>query len=112
MSLSQKIAAVLDAPTDAGAPPCRVSAEDGPHVLALRLTTAGPVGLEFSTLEFANQARPAWSPEELKAWGDRLATRVTYLMEPLVVLEQDRDGGEVELRSRTPTERTSRRTYY
>jgi hypothetical protein len=48
----------------------------------------------------------------LKAWGDRVAARVTYLMEPLVVIEVDPVGGEVELRSQSPTARNGQRTYY
>lgn len=112
MSLSPKIAAALDAHPDADALPCVVTVEDGPHRLTLHLTAVGPVGLAFSALEFATQARPQWSPDELKAWGDRLAARVTYLMEPLVVLEHDRVGGEVELRSQKPSERSNQRTFY
>jgi hypothetical protein len=112
MSLSQKIAAALDARPDSGALPCDTSAEDGAHRLTLHLTAAGPVGLAFSTLDFATDARVEWTPEALKAWGDRLAGRVTYLMEPLVVLEHDVDQGEVELRSQSPTPRAQQRAYY
>jgi hypothetical protein len=112
MSLSQKIAAALDARPDPGALPCETAAEDGAHRLALRLTAAGPVGLAFSTLEFATAARAEWTADALKGWADRLAARVTYLMEPLVVLEHDVDAGDVELRSQSPTPRAQTRTYY
>ena len=112
MTLSQKTAAALDARPEAGALPCDVTVEDGPHRLSLHLTAAGPVGLAFSALEFTTSARADWSPDDLLAWGNRLAARVTYLMEPLVVLEQDREVGAVELRSRKPTERSHQRAYY
>ena len=49
MSLSPKIAAVLDGP-DAGTLPCEVSLEDGAHRLVLHLTASGPVGLAFGAL--------------------------------------------------------------
>jgi hypothetical protein len=112
MTLSQKIAAALDARPAIGALPCHVSVEEGPSRLTLTLTAAGPVGLAFDSLEFATTARPEWSPEALRGWADRIAARVTYLMEPLVVLEQDKVGGEVALRSQSPTPRLDRRAYY
>jgi hypothetical protein len=112
MSLSREIAGALDARPEAGGLPCDVAVADGPHRLLLRLTAAGPVGLAFESLEFATSARPAWTTEALRGWGDRLAARLTYLMEPLVVLEVDADGGEVELRSQVPTARDGLRAYY
>jgi len=111
MSLSQKIADVLDGP-DAGATPRDVTIEDGPHRLALQLTASGPVGLAFGVLDFTTTARPEWTPSALKAWGDRVAARVTYLMEPLVVLEQDAIAGDVEIRSHLPSTRGDRRAFY
>ena len=45
-------------------------------------------------------------------WGDRIASRVTYLMEPLKVLEIDAGGGEVQIRSQSPTPRAEQRGYY
>jgi len=111
MILSPKIAAALDGP-DAGTLPCNVSIEDGAHRLVLHLTASGPVGLAFTALDFTTTARPGWTPEALKAWGDRIAARVTYLMEPLVVLEQDALAGDVEIRSHAPSSRGDRRAYY
>jgi hypothetical protein len=112
MSLSRKIVAALDSRPDAGAMSCALTAEDGPHRLTLHLTASGPVGLAFDALEFATTARPEWSSEALLAWGEALARRVSYLMEPLVVLENDTLGGTVELRSHAPTARADRRSYY
>jgi hypothetical protein len=109
MSLSRKIAAALDA---AGPLPRDVEAADGPHRLSLRLTAGGPVGLAFDALDFRHDGHPGLSPEGLRAWGDRVASRVTYLMEPLVVLEADPVVGEVALRSQSPTPREGRRSYY
>jgi hypothetical protein len=112
MSLSQKIAAALDARPDNGALPCDVSADDGPSRLTLHVTASGPVGLAFDTLDFASSSKDRWTADDLRAWGERIASRVTYLMEPLVVLEQDKVGGEVELRSHAPTSRGDQRTYF
>jgi len=111
MSLSQKIAAALDSRPDIGALPCEISVEEGAHRLTVQLTASGPVGLAFSRVEFAAE-EGQHSPEALRAWGDRLASRLTYLMEPLVVLEHDPVGGEVEIRSKAPTARAGHRSYY
>lgn len=112
MSLSQKIAAALEARPANGALPCDVSVEHEANRLTIHLTASGPVGLAFSTLTLSNQSRPEWTAEALRRWGDRVASRLTYLMEPLVVLEQDPVGGEVELRSQSPTARGGNRSFY
>jgi hypothetical protein len=112
MSLSRKIAAALDENTKVHAPPCEVAVEEGPHRLSLDLTALDSVGVAFDSLEFAATGRPEWSSDALRAWGDRLAGRVTYLMEPLKVLEVDAAGGEVHIRSQNPTARDDQRSYY
>src|SRR4051794_2435751 len=76
MILSPKIAAALDGP-DAGAPPCDVTIEEGAHQLTLHLTASGPVGLAFGAMDYRNLSRPEWTAESLKAWGERIASRVT-----------------------------------
>jgi hypothetical protein len=111
MNLSPKIAAVLDGP-GVGTLPAEISIEDGAHRLVLHLTASGPVGLAFGAFDFSTSARPEWTAQALKTWGDRIAARVTYLMEPLVVLEHDPVAGEVEIRSHAPTTRGDRRAFY
>jgi hypothetical protein len=111
MSLSQKIAAALDGP-DAVVLPCDVAIEDAANRLVVHLTASGPVGLAFESFDFTTGARHDWPHEALKAWGDRLAARVTYLMEPLVVLEQDALAGEVAIRSHAPSSRGESRAFY
>jgi hypothetical protein len=63
-------------------------------------------------MEFACVGRDEWSPQALKDWADRLTKRVTYLMEPLKVIEIDAAGGEVQVRSQSPTPRIDERGYY
>lgn len=112
MNLSRAIAAALDARPESGPLPCAVTVEEGPDRLTLQLTASSPVGVAFDALEYQTNARSEWSLDDLKGWGDRLAGRLTYLMEPLVILEADPVAGEVELRSRTPTPRPGQRSYY
>jgi hypothetical protein len=112
MSLSKKIAAALDENTKAYILPWTVTVEDSPNRLTLNLTALDTVGLAFSTMEFARTSRTEWSSDALKAWGDRLSKRVTYLMEPLKVLEVNDQEGEVQMRSQSPTPRDDLRSYY
>jgi hypothetical protein len=110
--LSRKIAAALDAAPDLGPLPRRFEVEDSGRRLSLNLTAAGPVGLAFDHLEFQAGAAAEHSTEALRARADAISKRVTYLMEPLVVLEIDPLAGEVELRSQSPTERGVLKSYY
>jgi hypothetical protein len=112
MSLSKKIAAALDENTRAYVMPCTVTVDDGPNRVTLHLTALDGVGLAFSSLEFATSSRGEWTSQALNEWGNRLASRVTYLMEPLKVIEVDAGGGEVQLRSQSPTAKDAARGYY
>ncbi len=112
MSLSKKIAAALDENTKAYILPCSVTVEEAQSRLVLHLTGLDAVGVAFSSLEFVTTSRPDWSSEALKSWGERLASSITYLMEPLKVVETDAQGGEVQLRSQRPTPRDEHRSYY
>lgn len=112
MSLSKKIAAALDENTKAYVLPCTVTVEDSPHRLTLNLTALDTVGLAFSSMEYANSSGTERTPDALKQWGDRLSKKITYLMEPLKVLEVNDQGGEVQMRSQSPTPRDLERAYY
>jgi len=112
MSLSRKIAAALDENTKVHVLPCTVTVEEAPHRLALSLTALDAVGMAFDALDFTTTGRSEWTSELLRSWGERLAGRVTYLMEPFKVLEVDAQGGEVNIRSQSPTTRDQQRSFY
>lgn len=111
MTLSRKIVAAVESSADPAS--CRrVEAGSGPSRVALSLQETGPVGLSFDRLDFARDLDAPLSAADLRGWGDRLASRLTYLMEPLVLLEVDAEAGEAELRSRQPSRRDDLRSYY
>jgi hypothetical protein len=111
MSLSQKIVAELDQLSGAFNPAQAVSADEGTHHITLDVTLAGPVGFSALGLGFKADG-PDRTIDQLNDWAGRVAGRVTYLMEPLRVVEIDPVGVEVELRSATPTVRHGVRAYY
>ena len=112
MNLSRKIADAVDSLPPGGPLPCLVEAEVPSARLGIHLTAQGPVGIAFDGLDYAVADRRDLSADALRSWGDRLAARLTYLMEPLVVLEVDAQAGEAALRSQAPTPRGDRRSFY
>jgi len=112
MNPSRKIAAALDENTRAYVLPCSVTVEDAPNRFTLNLTALDSVGVAFDNLDFVTTDRQDWSSDALNAWGERLAGRVTYLLEPLKVLEIDARGGEVQIRSKSPSVRADQRGFY
>ena len=112
MTLSQKIAEAVEAHAP-GTAPGSIGAATPDHRLSLQGAIGGPVGVAFDDLAFAAaDIDPLLSPPDLRAWGDRLSARLTYLMEPLVVLEVDDQAGSAALRSQTPTTRGAVRSFY
>ena len=105
MSLSKKIAAALDENTKAYVLPCTVTVEDGPNRLTLNLTALDTVGLAFSSLEFATiQPRRVdfGSPQRV----GRPACRPGHLPDGAAQGPRGRrQGGEVQIRSQSPTPR-------
>ena len=95
MSLSQKIAAALDETTRAYA--CRATSRSRTARTGSPWTSppSTPSAWPSTSLDFVTTDRPRLVVRGPQAWGDRLAARVTYLMEPLKVLELDAGGGEV-----------------
>lgn len=111
MSLSRKIAdEVADLAASHLYPAC-IHAEDGPHHLNLTVALATPMGLECEDFALSSSGGDA-SLDALKARGQQIVDRVTYLMEPLKILEADPLDGSVLLRSQGPTPRAGRRSYY
>jgi hypothetical protein len=112
MNLSRKIADAVESLPPGGPLPSPVVAETAEARLGIHLTARGPVGIAFDGLDYALADRRDLSADDLRKWGARLAARLTYLMEPLVVLEVDAEAGEAELRSQAPTPRGDRRSFY
>ncbi len=112
MSLSRKIADGVDELVKEAGPPRPLSAEEGRHHIDLPVTLATAIGVECAGFDFHVADRASMSLDDLRAWGQRIAGKVTYLMEPLAVQEADAVAGEVLLRSAIPTLKPDRRSYY
>ncbi|WP_337173730.1 hypothetical protein [Paludisphaera sp.] len=112
MTLSRKIADALDESTRVIAPPYTTEVHDGPDRVRLEIAALDSVGVALDALEYAALDRRDWTPQALNAWGERLSARLTYLLEPVGILESDAGAGLVLLRSREPSRRGDVRGYY
>jgi hypothetical protein len=112
MTLSRKIADAVELHPVGSASSGLVTAEADGSRIELSLTASGHVGLAFSSLRYGRIDPLELSIEALRAWGNRLAARLTYLMEPLIVLEVDAEAGVADLKSQTPTARGESRSFY
>jgi hypothetical protein len=111
MNLSKKSVDAVDAAAR-GALPTNISAQEGPCSLTVEVETADTIGVSFSRIDFTCADLADADLAELEAWGERLSRKVNYLLEPLVVLEVDSVGGEVDVRSQKPTIRDGVKSYY
>ena len=115
MTLSRKIADAIEthARSAGTGAPGPIEARTADHRIGLQGAVGGPGGVACAALSFAAlAAEPALATGDLRGWGDRLSARLTYLMEPLVVLEVDGEAGSAELRSQAPTTRGEVRSFY
>jgi hypothetical protein len=112
MSLSRKIADGVDELVKASGPPRPLSAEEGRHRIDLPVTLATAIGVECEGFDFGVATPGEMSLDDLRAWGGRVASRLTYLMEPLSLHEADAVAGEVVLRSQSPTPRNAKRSFF
>jgi len=112
MSLSRKTADAVKTLASAMHIPTSLGVEDGDFRLTLNLGLVTAVGVECQGLDFATLRATDLAMDDLKARAGRLAARLTYLMEPLSVLEADPVAGLVVVRSTAPSLKPGRRTYY
>lgn len=111
MMLSQKIAAAAERLGTETSASSTIAAQDGSLHFLADVSQAGPVGLAVREIQLHN-AGARWPIEDLQARGERIASQVTYLMEPLKLVESDAEAQEVELRSAHPTKRVGKSSFY
>jgi hypothetical protein len=112
MTVSSQVAGAVDKILARGGrfdAPIEVSA--GPLRLVASLGMASPVGVLCHAIEVLT-GQGERSLEELRAWGDRIAARLSYLTERLVLLETDSEAGQALLRSHLPASKDNTRAYY
>lgn len=112
MSLKQQVQQALQNwPPFTGA--CRLlSAQDGAVRLECRLTALDRLACAFEHLQVQHPALTNASLQRLKQIADQLSARLTYLLEPIRVLEADAQQCAVQLRSSPPEREADSAAYY
>jgi hypothetical protein len=76
------------------------------------LLAVDAIGCSFLTLAYSTDQLASSSLDELKKISESLISRLTYLLEPIGVVEVDRDRAAVQLRSSPPQKGDDGTNYY
>jgi len=76
------------------------------------LLAVDAIGCSFLTLGYSTDRLASSSLDELKKISESLIARLTYLLEPIGVVEVDRDRAAVQLRSSPPQKGDDGTSYY
>jgi hypothetical protein len=76
------------------------------------LLAVDAIGCSFQTLAYSTDKLANSSLAELKEISEKLTTRLTYLLEPIGVVEADADRCSIQLRSSPPQKGEDGTSYY
>jgi hypothetical protein len=76
------------------------------------LLAVDAIGCSFQTLAYTTDKLAATSLDDLKDISTKLTGRLTYLLEPIGLVEVDRDRAAVQLRSNPPQKGDDGTSYY
>jgi hypothetical protein len=80
--------------------------------LKVEVTEADSMAISFESFEFVSDRLANASTKRLSEIADNLARKLTYLLEPLRVIEVDGDAGAVQMRSHPPYQQSGQTRYY
>lgn len=83
-----------------------------PRSLRCDVTECNQLAVSFERLRLTTSELASAGAAELERIGNALATRLTYLMEPIAPIEIDAAACVVQLRSRPPQKDDDGRTYF
>jgi len=89
-----------------------IELSDPPATLRCELTALDSLACAFKRLAVSSERLQRLSPEQLRAAAERLCARLTYLLEPVSVIETDAHGCVVQMRSDPPQKESDRTSYY
>lgn len=111
MSIRNKILQALpSAGSGSGRAEIAISAPAGS--LVIDVVAADVIGCSIQSLRLDSTRLQGASAEQLKQLGERLAGKLTYLLEPLRPIELDLDGFLLQMRSNPPQKDEDGSQYY
>src|SRR5690349_21072227 len=105
MNYHDTIAHEINAVVVAGGRKFSAPADNGSGVLVADMPEADTMSVSLDSLEFQSDSLASAATEQLSRIADRLAKKLTYLLEPLRVVEIDGGAGAVQMRSHPPYQR-------
>jgi hypothetical protein len=112
MTLKEKLKQALSNTSPFSSGDHVVAVDDGPRRLECRLLALDTLGCAFTRLALRADALAAMSSDELRETAEKLAARLTYLLEPISPIETDAHGCVVQMRSNPPHKDADRTSYY
>lgn len=114
MMLSPQITATLAALKGFSGPGVQTASwDDGQGVeVSVDFTTVDTLSCALNDLRINKSSLRGATDAELQAWAGEVVRRVTYLLEPLAVLEYDAASQSVLVRSQPPTQTPDAIMYY
>jgi hypothetical protein len=89
-----------------------VAVADGPRKLICDVVERNSLAVVFNQLRLATAELATAGAVDLERISNTLATRLTYLMEPIRPIELDADACIVQMRSNPPQQDDDGRSYY
>jgi hypothetical protein len=114
MTLGQQLITEIRKLAGHAGPAAQTVTVPGPDQIELSVDVTAADSLSCSCRELRMRV-PALNGADaavLKKWAEALCSRVTYLLEQLGPLEIDSQGKQVLIRSKSPDERDSSKTFY
>jgi hypothetical protein len=110
-------AALDDAHVDSTSVSQEIQGTANGHEVTAEVVESGPIGMRVRALTITrpdgnDHAVADDSPESSRQTAERLVDRITYLEEPLGILECDPEGDVVQIRSTPPNSQGGRSEYY
>lgn len=112
MSLVEEAKKQLGAIGSFAGTPHALAANDGGERLKCELLTLDRVGCEFTRFAVWADTLATATMDQLKRVSEALATRLTYLLEPIKPIEQDADQCVIQMRSVPPQREADVTSYY
>jgi hypothetical protein len=92
--------------------PATVAVADGPRQLTCDIVERNSLAIVFNQLRLATTELAGATAVNLERISNALASRLTYLMEPIRPIELDADACVVQMRSNPPQQDDDGRSYY
>lgn len=92
--------------------PAMIAVADGPRNLTCDIVEHNSLAVVFNLLRLATTELAAATAVDLERISNGLATKLTYLMEPIRPIELDVDACVVQMRSNPPQKDDDGRSYY